>query len=369
MALRYLLKKEFLQVLRNKAMLPLIFVMPVVQLIILPLAANYEVKNIRIAVVDHDHSTISRRLIDKIPASGYFQLVDLPGSYEAALELLEREEADLILEVPRQFERKLYREGSNGVFLGINAINGVKAGLGGLYINRIIRSFNDEIRQEWTGTPVPLLQEIPQRYWFNPSMNYRFFIVPGILGALITMLGGFLAALNIVREKEAGTIEQINVSPISRLAFILGKLIPFWVLGILVFTLGFGAIAVLIYGIRPVGSILLLYGFVALYMVAVLGLGLLISTYCETQQQAMSIGFFCMMIFMLMSGLFTPVSSMPHWAQWISMASPLTWFIEVIRSIVLKGSGFGDLKFHFMVIFCFGVLLNGWAVLNYKKTA
>jgi len=194
-------------------------------------------------------------------------------------------------------------------------------------------------------------------------------MVPGILAVLVTMVAGFMSSLNIVREKEIGTIEQINVTPIRKFHFIVGKLVPFWLIGVFVFTVGLFGISRLFYGIVPLGSVALLYGFLAIYLVALLGFGLLVSTYSDTQQQAMSVAFFFIMIFMLMSGLFTPIDSMPPWAQVIAHLNPVTYFIDVMRSIVLKGSGFRDLQRDFYIIVAFAVVLNGWAILNYRKTS
>jgi ABC-2 type transport system permease protein len=190
--------------------------------------------------------------------------------------------------------------------------------------------------------------------------------VPGMLVLLLTMVGSNLTAINIVKEKEIGTIEQINVTPVKKFHFILGKLIPFWVLGLIVFTVGF-IIARLFYGIVPVGSMATIYVFAAVYLFAVLGLGLLISTYANTQQQAMLISFFLMMIFVLMSGLYTSIDSMPEWARYITRANPVSYFIQVIRMVVLKGSGLADIKYQLLSITGFAVVLNGWAVLNYHK--
>lgn len=369
--LKFLLQKEFRQIFRNKALLPILFIVPLAQLLILPLAANYEIKNINITVVDQDHSSYSRLLISKIKASGYFKLDDDVAGYNDAFKKIENDKSDLILEIPLNFEKNLILENNQDLFIAVNAINGMKANLGNLYLNRIIADFNTDIRSEWIAQPkfnvVPLI-DTTNANWFNPTMNYYFYMVPGILAMLVTMIGAYMCALNIVKEKEIGTIEQINVTPIKKYQFILGKLIPFWIIGILVFSLGLFGIGWLIYGIVPVGNLLLLYAYLTIYLIAVLGLGLLISTYSETQQQAMSIAFFFMMIFILMSGLFTPIESMPHWAYLITQFSPITYFIEVLRMIILKGSDFADIRYHFLVIIGFAVFLNGWAILNYKKT-
>lgn len=370
--LKFLLQKEFRQIFRNKALLPLLFVVPIMQLLILPLAADYEVKNINIAIVDHDRSTYSQKLIAKIGASGYFKLTDYTDSFNKAFEQLETDRSDLILEIPRGFERNLVREDEQQLFLAVNAINGVKANLGGAYLGQIIADYNMDVRLKWIQMPkfnlFPTI-EVTSSNWFNPSMNYRYYMVPGILALLVTMIGSYMCALNIVKEKEVGTIEQINVTPIKKYQFILGKLIPFWVIGIVVFSVGLFGIGWLVYGIVPVGSLLLLYAYLAVYLIAVLGLGLLISTYSDTQQQAMSVAFFFMMIFILMSGLFTSIDSMPDWAYIIAQISPITYFIEVMRMIVLKGSGFANIHYHFLIMIGFAVFLNGWAILNYKKTS
>ena len=204
---------------------------------------------------------------------------------------------------------------------------------------------------------------------FNPHMDYPFFMVPGILVVLVTMISTYMCALIIVKEKEVGTIEQINVTPIKKYQFILGKLIPFWIIGMAIFSVGLFVVARFVFGIVPVGNILLLYTFLAVYLIALLGFGLLISTYSETQQQAMSIAFFFIMIFMLMSGLFTSIDSMPTWGYYIAKCSPVTYFIEVVRMIVLKGSGSADIYCHFLIIIGFAIFLNAWAILNYKKTS
>lgn len=367
--LRFLLQKEFRQIFRDPSILRLIFVMPAIQLIVLPWAADYEIRNIKLAVIDHDHSSYSRNLVNKVTASGYFSLTEYTGSYQEALSEIEHDRADIILEIPASFEKNLVKESEAALFMAVNAINGVKAGLGSSYLRSIIRDYNKEVRTEWIQFPrfSPETNiEITSSNWFNPLMNYKVFMVPGMLVLLLTMVGANLTAINIVREKEIGTIEQINVTPVKKAHFILGKLIPFWVLGLVVFTIGF-LIARLFYGIVPFGSMLTIYVFAAVYLLAVLGLGLLISTYADSQQQAMLISFFLMMIFVLMSGLYTSIDSMPDWAKAVTKANPVSYFIQVVRMVVLKGSGMSDIKYQLLTIGGFAVLLNSWAILNYHK--
>jgi ABC-2 type transport system permease protein len=368
-ALFILLEKEFRQIFRDPAILRMMFMMPAVQLLVMPLAADYEVKNVKICVVDYDHSSYSQKLVNKITATDYFTLVDYTDSYEKALTYVEHDEADLVLQIPSSFEQDLIREDEAPLFLAINAINGVKANLGGAYLRSIIGDFNREVRLEWLQLPRQNPQptiEIASINWFNPLMNYRFFMVPGILVILVTMVGAFLSALNIVKEKEVGTIEQINVTPIRKYQFILGKLIPFWVLGFVILSIGL-LISWIAYGIIPVGSFVTIYVFAGVYLLSVLGLGLLVSTFANTQQQAMLLSFFMMMIFILLGGLYTSIDSMPKWAQIFTKFNPVTYFIEVMRMVVLKGSSLYDIRFHLLKVLIFGVVFNSLAIWNYRK--
>ena len=371
--LKYILQKEFIQVFRDPSILRLIFIMPIVQLILLPLAADYEIKNINLAVVDYDHSTVSQRLISKLTASKYFKLTDYAASYTEGVKSVEDDLADVILVIPHQFENQLMRENNASLQMAVNAINGSKAGLGAAYAASIIRDFNGEIRVDRTETPrfsnIPTI-DVRTTNWYNTQMSYRIFMVPGILGILLTMVGSFLSALNIVREKEIGTIEQLNVTPIAKWQFILGKLIPFWVIGLVVLGVGL-LVGYLVFGVYPLGGwlgYLNLYGFSALFLLGALGFGLLVSTLVDTQQQAMFMSFFFMMIFILLGGLYTSIDSMPEWAKWVTRFNPVSYFIEVIRLIVLKGSTFNDFIPQTLATLGFAVVFNLLAIWNYRKT-
>jgi ABC-2 type transport system permease protein len=367
--LKFLLRKEFRQIFRDPGILRVILIIPIVQLLILPWAADYEIKNIKLGVVDHYHSEYSRQLINKITSSEYFILTDYASSYEHSLEKIESDESDLILQIPDHFEKDLVKEDEAKLFMAINAINGVKANLGGAYLRTIIQDYNKQVRTEWIQFPRFSREtqiEVTSSNWFNPLMNYKYFMVPGILVILLTMVGSNLAAINIVKEKEIGTIEQINVTPIKKFHFVLGKLIPFWLLGLLVLTIGL-TIARLAYGIIPAGSFLTIYVFAAVYLLAVLGLGLLVSTYSVNQQQAMLLSFFLMMIFILLGGLYTSIDSMPEWAKWITRLNPVSYFIEVMRMVVLKGSSLADIKYQLLAMGGFAVVFNGWAIISYHK--
>ncbi len=366
-----ILQKEFKQLFRSKTMLVLIFVVPIIQLLILPLAANFDVRNIRLSVIDFDNSTYSQKLIEKIFSSGFFKCTGVDYFYKRAFRRIENDQVDLILEIPHGFESNFRRESSQEIFLAVDAINGTKANLGATYLNSITSAFNEEILQDLM--PADRYPTVPDfrlvsNNWFNPTLDYKFLMVPGILVVLVTV-SAISCSFNIVKEKEDGTIEQLNVTPIKKHLFILGKMIPFWIIGIIVFSIGFFLVAGWVYKIHPLGSIALLYVFLMIFLIALLGFGLLIATYSENHKQSMSIGFFFIMIFILMSGLFTPIDNMPEWAKAIAACNPVTYFIEVIRMIVLKGSAMNDIKTHFVIIAGFAILFNSWAIINYKKTS
>ncbi|KAA2239477.1 ABC transporter permease [Chitinophaga agrisoli] len=369
--IRFILQKEFLQIFRNKSMLRIILVIPIVQLLVLSNAANYEIKNLAIDVVDHDHSAWSQRLVNKLTASGYFKIYRHSFDRKAAFEDLELDKADIVLMIPPHFERDLVRENEATLQLLVNAINGSKAGLANGYANSIIRDFNQGIRTEWLAMDKhsgPAVIDVTYSNWFNVRLDYKVFMVPGILVALVTMIAAFLSGMNIVKEKEIGTIEQLNVTPIRKHHFILGKLIPFWIVAL--FELAFGLlIGKLVFSLPIGGSLWLIFLFAAVYLWVMLGMGLLISTFTETQQQAMFIAWFFVIIFLLMSGLFTPVENMPQWAQTLTWFNPIAYFVKVIRMVLLKGSDWGNIQSYLLIMLAYALVMNGVAILNYRKTS
>lgn len=360
--LLYLLEKEFKQIKRDSFLPRIIFIIPIMQLIILPFAANFEMKNINLSIVDNDHSVLSRQLTDKVLSSGYFNLTDASPDYEQALETIESNAADVILEIPVNFEKQLGKEGTVHVLIAANAVNGTKGSIGSSYLSSILQDFNSE---QGYGPEMTELG-ICTTNLFNPHMNYKNYMVPAILAFLMTIVGGFLSALNIVGEKEKGTIEQINVTPVPKALFLLSKLIPFWVIGFILLTVG-AFVAWLVYGLFPVGHLGVIYLFAAVYLIAFTGFGLAISSVSSTQQQAMFTAFFFLIIFILLSGLFTPISSMPGWAQKLTLFNPLRYFVEVMRMVYLKGSTLADLSGHFTVVCVFALLFNILAVVCYRK--
>ena len=370
----YLVRKELLQIFRNKGMLPIIFFLPVIQLVVLSNAADFEIKNLKLYLIDNDQSTVSRLLKSKLEGSQYFEITGYGFSSETGNTAMEKDLADLVIEIPRGFERRLMREDFDKIQFRINAIDGTKAGLASIYASEVIGDFNREIRQRYSlngaiqtdQAPVNTIN-VTYSNWYNPDLNYKNFMVPGILVLLVTMIGAFLSSMNIVREKEIGTIEQINVTPIKKYQFIVGKLFPFWLLGLVELSIGF-LIAWLVFKVPFVGNIWLIYGFAALYLMLILGMGLFISTMTETQQQAMFISWFFLVLFILMGGLFTAIENMPVWAQKITLLNPIRYFIEVVRMVMLKGSGLWDIRWHILVVLLYAIALNGLAVFRYRKT-
>ncbi len=365
--IRHIVEKEFKQIFRNKTMVGLIFGMPVLQLFILSYAADFEVKNINIFIDDNDNSSLSRELTSKIGASNYFDITDY-SIYKEGLELIEENNTDVVLSIPQNFEKNIQTGKTTNVAITLDAINGSKAGITQNYLQNIISQFSKEqIDSKIKIDLIPGIETI-NRNWYNPTLDYKVFMVPGILVLLITMISLFLSSMNIVREKEVGTIEQLNVTPIKKYEFVIGKLQPFIVLGVVEFTIGL-LIAFFWFHTPIEGSIILLYIFTVAYLILILGMGMFISTFTDTQQQAMFIAWFFSVIFILMSGLFTPIESMPRWAQIIANFNPIKYYVDVIRLVMLKGSTFANVSYQFGVIIVYSIVLNTLAILNYRKTS
>ncbi|MEZ5146503.1 MAG: ABC transporter permease [Bacteroidales bacterium] len=273
--------------------------------------------------------------------------------------------------MPNGFEKNLVSGEVSDVQLLVNAINATVAGLTNAYSNYVIADFNKQMISENVNIiqPVKLKSvDVTYSYWYNPELNYKIYMLPGILVILITIIGAFLAALNIVREKEMGTIEQINVTPVQKFQFITGKLVPFWIIAM--FELGFGlTLGKIIFDIPIVGNLGVLFGFAGVYLLVALGLGLLVSTMASTQQQVMFIIFFFLLTFIMMSGIFTPVESMPDWAQKVNIINPFAYFMRVIRMVLLKGSGFRDISREFFSLLIYAAIILSLAVWRYRKTA
>lgn len=366
----FIIQKEFKQIFRNKGMLPLIFIMPIIQILILSNAATFEVKKIDFAYVDKDNSSFSRELISKFKASSYFVIQGKLATAKEGFEAMQKGKIDVFIEIPTNFEKQLIKEKESALSIQIDAINGAIAGVENAYISQIVQSFNKNIRTKLI--PVKIVGKglkqigITPSFWYNETLDYKTFMVPGIIVLLVTMISFFLSGMNIVREKEIGTLEQINVTPIKKHQFIIGKLFPFWILGIFILFFGMN-IGRTIFHVPIVGNPALILLFAVIYILVFLGMGFFISNFTETQQQAMFIAWFFTVIFILMSGLFTPIESMPSWAQKITEFNPIRYFIEVIRMVMLKGSTFKDILPQLIKISIYAVVMNLLAVISYRK--
>ncbi len=380
--LKFLLEKEFKQFFRNPFLPKLMVAFPIMIMLVIPWIANMDVKNIEVTVVNHDSSSAAEDLIRTIESSTYFILTDVTADYGMAMEMLEYGKTDAIIEIPADFEKDLLTEGSVPVQISINAVNQTMGSLGSSYLMAICSDFSASYLQNnlpaaGLGASVPsddgmapvrtapkVNISVQNRY--NLYMDYKLFMIPALMVIVLILMGGFLPALNIVGEKEKGTIEQINISPVPRLTFIAAKLIPYWIIGFLVLTITM-LVGKLVYGLWPAGGIWTIYVFSLLFICTVSGFGLVVSNYAATMQQATFICFFFVLIFMLMSGLLTPLRSMPQWAQYLTILNPPRYFIEMMRAVYLKGATLTDLWSQFIALAAFAVVFSTWAILSYRK--
>ena len=342
MTLKYLIQKEILQIRRNSFLPRLIIMFPVMIMCVMPWVMQMEVKNIRVDVVDIDRTTESQRLVHDIEASHYFIFNAMQPTYQAAMKDIEHGKADIILEI---------RDGK--YLIAANAVNGTKGAMGSAYLSQIVTK---DLRMN--GADVLNL--------YNKGQNYKLFMIPALLAIVMMLMTGFLPTLNIVGEKETGTIEQINVTPVSKWAFILSKLIPYWVIALFVVTVCL-VLAWLVYGITPVGSVWLVYLLAMLLALFFSSLGLIISNYSDTMQQAIFVMWFFVVCIMLLSGLFTPTRSMPHWAYLSTYVNPMHYFIDAIRTVFIRGGSFRDIAHQVFALAGIGTVMACWAVLSYKK--
>ena len=347
-----------------------ILMVPVVQMLILVPAVTFDIRHIKLSVVDQDLSSVSRGLEAKLEGSEFFKLKHRAFSVEDAENVMHEGKVDAILVIPPDFEKQLLNQGGAQIQLLLNGINGSLAQTALVYLTAVIQNYNQKIIVDHMAIkpfkPVSRIS-VRNRFWFNEELDYKIYMAPGILGVLVTAVGFLLSGLNLVREKEIGTSEQINVTPIKKHEFILGKMIPFMIIGIV--ELAFGLIlARFVYSMPFEGSFLLLALFTFVYLIAIMGLGLFLSTFAATQQQYLFICFFFMMIFMLMSGIFTPADSMPVWAQKFNQLNPTAYLIRVIRAIILKGSGFSAIRGDLVLLSLIALLTTSLASMKYKKT-
>jgi ABC-2 type transport system permease protein len=364
----FLARAEVLHVVRDRATLAQVLIVPIVQLLILANAATFQILDTATYVVDLDRTSTSRGLITRLAASGHFQVAAQSASPDLANEALLGGQVTMVLTIPPQFERDLVRDGEAPIELAVNAEKGSAAGIVQSYAARIVAAYSIELSRVAKAAPVrgDARIDVRTRNWYNQTLNYKHYMVPGILVALVTLIGTLLTAQNIAREKELGTLEQLNVTPITRGQFIAAKLLPFWVLGLV--DLGIGLlVGWLVFGVPMRGSILLLFGSAALYLIVALAIGLWISTLVETQQQAMFVTFFIMNVYLLMSGLFTPIDSMAPWVQLVSQLNPVRHFVTIARAILIKGAGLAEIAQPLVILIVYGAVMLTLAVRQYSK--
>ena len=376
-----LARAEVLHVTRDRATLVQIVLVPLIQLLLLSNAATFAIKRTPAYVVDFDRTSTSRTLVTHLTSSGLIDVVGQSASPDAANDAMLTGRATLVLVVPHEFESSLVRTGSATIGLDLNAEKGSAAGIVQSYVVQTIEAYSRELGVEIRPTrravvarsadfvaprPGAGLIDVRTRGWYNPGLDYTAYMVPGILVALVTMIGTLLTAQNIAREKEIGTLEQLNVTPISRAEFVTAKLLPFWVLALLDLALGL-IVGRLVFGIPIRGSLLLLFGSAGIYLVSALAIGLLISTVVETQQQAMFISFFLIMIYLLMSGLLTPIDSMPRWMQLASEVNPVRHFVAIARAVLVKGAGASEVATPLSVLTVYAAVTMTVAIRQYRK--
>ena len=355
--LKHLIRKEFLQIRRNSFMPKIIFIFPIMVMCVMPWVMNQEVKNIRVDVVDNDRSSVSRQLVHRIEASRYFIFNGQKPSYDAALRDIESTRADIILVIPPGYSRDLTRGRNPQVLIAANAVNGTKGSIGSSYLSQIVTA-------SLPGAKVLAQPSVLTLY--NKEQNYKVFMIPALMGILMMMLCGFLPALKIVGEKEKGTIEQINVTPVSKWSFILAKLIPYWIIGMLVLTVCL-LLSWLIYGITCQGPLPLVYLLAVLLALFFSSFGLIVSNYSDTMQQAMLVMWFFVVCLMLLSGLFTPTRSMPAWAYMTTYVNPMHYFIDAIRTVFVRGGGISSILHQVLALGGISAVMAVWSVMSYRK--
>ncbi|MBV6522480.1 MAG: putative multidrug ABC transporter permease YbhR [Gemmatimonadaceae bacterium] len=363
-ALRFLVWKEFLQIVRDKATLAQMLMVPIVQLLVLSNAATFSIQETSVAVVDQDRTTSSVALADRLTGGRQFSVERVTASPNEAERDLVEGRASMILHIPPRFEEELVRDRRAQVQLSLNAEEGAVAGLVGGYAQAIIADF----ARDRSATIRAGGMEVRPRAWFNATRNYKHYMVPAILVSLITIIGTLVTAQNVARERELGTLEQLNVTPLTKTQFIAGKLIPAWIAGLVIFAVGL-AVGKLLFGIPIRGPVWVVMVGAGIYLTVALGIGLFVSTITRTQQQTMFVSFFLLMIYLLMSGMFTPIESMPSWAQMVGAATPVRHFVWVMRAVLVRGAGFETVWPMLAGLGVAGLAVLALAVRLYNKTS
>ena len=357
--LRYLIQKEFLQIRRNAFLPRLIVIFPIMMICVMPWVMNQEVKNIRVDVVDNDRSTLSRQLVQRIEASNYFIFNGQKPTYRAALKDIEAMDADVVLVIPLHYSRDLTQGRRPQVLIAANAVNGTKGSMGSAYLSQIVTAHVEP-------SVAAMQAKLSTLFLYNKHLNYKVFMIPALFAMVMMLMCGFLPTLNIVGEKEAGTIESINVTPVPKWAFILAKLIPYWLIALFVIVVNI-VLSWLIYGITCAGPLWLVFVLAMLLALFWSSFGLIISNYSDTMQQAVFVMWFFVVCMLLLSGLFTPVRSMPHLVYLTTYVNPMHYFVDGIRTVFVRGGDFHSIAHQLLALLVIASLMAVWAIKSYRK--
>ena len=359
--LRYLIQKEFLQIRRNSFLPRLIIIFPIMMMCVMPWVMNQEVKNVRVDVVDHDRSTLSQRLVHSVEASRYFRFNGQKPTYQDALKDIEAMDADVVMVIPQHFSRDLTQGRRPQVLIAANAVNGTKGSIGSTYLSQIVTA-------HVSPTVEALKSQVSVLFLYNKHLNYKLFMIPALFAMVMMLMCGFLPTLNIVGEKEAGTIEQMNVTPVSKWAFILAKLVPYWMIALFVVVVCL-LLSWVLYGITCQGPLWLVFVLAMLLAVFWSSFGLIISNYSDTMQQAVFVMWFFVVCMLLLSGLFTPVRSMPHLAYLTTYVNPMHYFVDAIRTVFVRGGDFRNIAHQLCALAAIACVMACWAVRSYRKNS
>jgi ABC-2 type transport system permease protein len=342
--LGYLIQKEFIQLFRSRAMIAISFGMPIIQLVVIGFAISGDIERIPTAVADLDRSTMSRALVEKLTHSRFFDVRQFPNDVRAVEPILERGDAIIALTIPEHFERDLVRGETPAISLTADAQNTNVALTGAGYVTRIFRLWVEQTVAKSRAASVQIhTVSLETLIWYNPELKSSYFMVPAIIVILVTVISLLLTALAIVRERgDKNTLEQLLVTPISRLELILGKTIPFGIVGMIELTLAL-IVAKIVYDIPIAGSLPAFYLMSAVFMMSTIGMGILVSTITTSQQQALFAAWFVMIFCLMMSGFFLPLDNMPRIMYWLTYLNPLRYYVTIVRELFLKGSGIHDL--------------------------
>ena len=361
----FLLVKEFKQIFRTREMAAIIFGIPLIQMVILGFTITNEVKNVSLIISDRDQSYASRDITLAFSNSDRFVVRGFENNQQRLEESLQSWQAQIVVIIPDNFERDLKRGLHPEIQLLLDGIDGNSAGIAAGYAQGILTQVMSGFRQH-TSVKIHPLVTIEDRPWYNVNFDNAQYMIPGIVVVLVTIISMMLSAINLVREKEIGTLEQLMVSPLKRHQMLLGKILPFLILTFIELAIVM-TFAQIIFSIKMVGSYILLASLAFLYLFTTLGLGIFVSTVTKTQQQAMFTSWFFMVFMLLMSGFFIPIENMPPVLQKITYLNPMRYFMYITRDIIQKGSTLSYLLVEVIPMTLYGILIFTFSTLKFHK--